>query len=407
MRSFRARYPHVLVLVLFVLSLFGATGATPVPLSESSENSVTLHFFYSPTCPHCHAQSEWMDDWVLRDDQLTIIRYNISDPEVYAFLETVAAVFDESQVAVPFTVVGGKYYVGYNDNVRVRIEQTVNRYHLNDYVDIMAKILNDEPIVATDFDTTSDQIFVLPILGEVDVQQVSLLLIGAVIGLVDGFNPCAMWVLLFLIALLLGSKDRKKMWTLGIAFLLTSAAVYFAIMLSWIETVRLLGANALLQTIIGILAIGAGLWSFYRYNQQRKKDTGCEITTEPRRKQIMQRLRTLVQEKPLLLAIPGIMFLAVSVNLLELACSAGLPILYSEILIVNQVGASASIGYLLWYVLFFLLDDLLIFTGAMVTMRLTAFSNRYVRYTHLVGGAIMVFIGLALLFFPQLIMFGW
>ncbi|MFA6739258.1 MAG: hypothetical protein WCS53_02675, partial [Bacilli bacterium] len=292
-------------------------------------------------------------------------------------------------------------------NVRVRMEQTVNRYHLNDYVDIMAKILNDEPIVATDFDTTSDQIFVLPILGEVDVQQVSLLLIGAVIGLVDGFNPCAMWVLLFLIALLLGSKDRKKMWTLGIAFLLTSAAVYFAIMLSWIETVRLLGANALLQTIIGILAIGAGLWSFYRYNQQRKKDTGCEITTEPRRKQIMQRLRTLVQEKPLLLAIPGIMFLAVSVNLLELACSAGLPILYSEILIVNQVGASSSIGYLLWYVLFFLLDDLLIFTGAMVTMRLTAFSNRYVRYTHLVGGAIMVFIGLALLFFPQLIMFGW
>ena len=407
MRFIRARYQQVLVLVLFVLSLLGATGATPLPLSESSANAVTVHFFYSPTCPHCHAQGEWMDQWVLTDDQLTVVRYNISDPANYALLQTVAGVFEESLVAVPFTIVGGKHYVGYNDNVRVRIEQTVTRYHQNDYVDIMAKIINEEPILPSDFDTTSDQVFVLPILGAVDVQHVSLLLIGAVIGLVDGFNPCAMWVLLFLIALLLGAKDRKKMWTLGIAFLLTSAAVYFAIMLSWIETVRLLGANAILQTIIGILAIAAGIWSFYRYNQQRKKDTGCEITSEPRRKQIMQRLRTLVQEKPLLLAIPGIMVLAVSVNLLELACSAGLPILYSEILIVNQVNAGASVGYLLWYVLFFLLDDLLIFTGAMVTMRLTAFSNRYVRYTHLVGGAIMVFIGLALLFFPQLIMFGW
>ena len=407
MKLRRVRWQSLALLVLFVLSLFGTTGATSLPLAATVDDPIQVYFFYSPTCPHCHAENEVLLAWEQQFADLEVTRYNITETTNYDLLQTVASVFSESLVAVPFTVVGGKHYVGYSDSIRLRLQATIRRYRVDPYVDVMAKILQDEPILPSDFDLSDDNLLSLPLLGEVDVRQVSLLLAGAAIGLVDGFNPCAMWVLLFLIGLLLGSKDRKKMWWLGLTFLVTSAAVYFVIMRTWIGTVQLLGAASWLPMLIGGFAIGAGIWSFYRYHQQRQKDIGCTVTSEPKRKRIMSTIRTLVQEKPLLLALPGIVALAISVNIIELACSAGLPLLYSELLIVNGISGAASVGYLLWYLLFFLLDDLLIFSIAMITMRLTAFSNRYVRYAHLVGGAIMVVIGLSLVFFPELIMFGW
>jgi hypothetical protein len=100
----------------------------------------------------------------------------------------------------------------------------------------------------------------------------------------------------------------------------------------------------------------------------------------------------------------GIAGLAVSVNIIELACSAGLPVIYSSMLAYHQVTSVQSALYILVYVIFFIFDDLLIFTIAIITLKVTGISNKYAKYSNLLGGLIMLFIGIALIFFPQILL---
>ena len=213
-----------------------------------------------------------------------------------------------------------------------------------------------------------------------------------------------MWVLLFLISVLIGMKDRKRMWILGLIFLLTSGLFYFLIMLSWINIVVKFTTIIWLRNIIAIIAIiGAiiNLKSFFT----TKDESGCDVVDEKKRKKIFQKIRKFKSEKSLLLAIIGIMGLAISVNIVELACSAGLPIVFSELLAINNVNFSMKIIYTLIYILFFMIDDFIVFFIAMLTMKVTGISTKYNKYSHLLGGIIMLLIGVLLLWKPGWLMF--
>ena len=100
---------------------------------------------------------------------------------------------------------------------------------------------------------SSDYIRNIPLLGDVNIKEVSLPLMSIVIGFVDGFNPCAMWVLLFLIGMLFNMKDKKKMWILGIVFLTTSALVYLAIMLAWLKVAISFNTSSILKLLIAYI----------------------------------------------------------------------------------------------------------------------------------------------------------
>ena len=245
--------------------------------------------------------------------------------------------------------------------------------------------------------------FKLPFFGKINLKSASLTTAAVIIGLIDGFNPCAMWILLFLISVLMGMKDKKRMWVLGITFLLTSALVYLGIMLSWIEIVVKITTVIWIRNIIAIVALIGGvinLKSFIKSN-----DSGCEVVDDKKRKKIFKKIRKFTSEKSFILAIIGIMGLAVSVNLVELACSAGLPIVFSELLALNHTSSIMRFFYTLLYIFFFLLDDLVVFFIAMFTMKVTGISSKYNKYSHLIGGVIMVLVGILLLFKPEWLMF--
>ena len=111
-------------------------------------------------------------------------------------------------------------------------------------------------------------------------------------------------------------------------------------------------------------------------------------------------------EKSLLLASLGVIALAVSVNVVELACSAGLPVLFTNILALNEVSTEMSSLYILIYIFFFMLDDLIVFNVAMFTLKVTGVTTKYTKYTHLIGGLIMLIIGILLILKPEWIMFN-
>lgn len=398
------RFIRKLLIVLTALTtLF--TFAPPV----RAEEKIDVYFFYDRVCVHCQAEKLVLEEMETRYSNIEVHYLEITQvPENNALFEAVKEAFGYNGLT-PYTVIGGVALSGYNEQVKKDIEKLIARYSRTDYVDVVAKIIAGEPLMESDFDTlgfSAGDTVVIPILGEVTIDSLSLGLAAVVIGIVDGFNPCAMWVLIFLITMLLHEQNRKRMWILGVTFLLASAAVYFLFMVAWLNIALSVVAIGWIRVLIGLVAFAFGTMNVVKFvKESRAKDVGCEVTTPTRRQKIMEKIRDIVTKKSLLPAMIGIIVLAASVNLIELACSAGLPLLFTQILAYNQLAYGTYLFYILLYILFFLIDDLIVFTIAMVTLRLTGVTNRYQKWSHLVGGAIMVAIGFLLVFFPNILSF--
>ncbi len=370
-----------------------------------ADNQIDIHFFHNQYCLHCQAMEEYLLDLTDEYDNIEIIFYEISDDENYDLFLLATETFEQKQ-EVPFVVIGGLSFSGYNIQIEADIEHTIIRYTDQDYVDIVDKLINGETILVTDFDALERETVNLPIIGEVELEGLSLLLSAIVLGFVDGFNPCAMWVLVFLITMLINMQDRKRMWLIGLTFLFTSAFVYFLIMVSWLSIAVSLAAVDWIRYMIGVFAIGFGVYHLYKYFKNRKSDVGCEITDEPKRKKLMERIKNIVKKQNIWFALAGVIALAFTVNMIELACSAGLPLLFTQILAYNDLATGAYFLYIGVYILFFLIDDLIIFGIAMITFRVTGISNKYTKYSTIIGAIIMLLIGVMLIFFPKIIMFN-
>jgi len=240
-------------------------------------------------------------------------------------------------------------------------------------------------------------------LANIDLEKLSLPALTVVLGFLDGFNPCAMWVLLFLISLLLGMKDKKKMWILGLAFIISSAFVYFLFMFAWLNFFLFVGYIFWIRILIAGIALFGGYVSLKKF---LSKDSGCDVEGDEKRKSIFEKLGKITSNKSFWMALVGIITLSFAVNLVELVCSAGLPAVYSQVLALNNLSRIQYYLYLLLYILFFMLDDLLVFFIAMKTLQMTGITTKYVRWSRLIGGIMMVIIGLLLIFKPGILMFG-
>lgn len=382
----------------------------PQPVIASAQDTaidVNVYYFSTPGCGHCGALRSFLDEQKILRDNLTIIEYSIAESQYLSLLEETASIFSETNVAVPFTVIGGKHYVGFNDTIKAFLGRVIARYSENAHVDIMAKIIANEPVLSTDFDTSSDYLYDIPLIGAIDVREVSLGLIAIVLGFLDGINPCAMWVLIFLITLVLGSQDKKRIWAIGGVFLLTSGVFYFIMMMAWLQTIQLLIAKVYFQIIVGIFALLAGAFNLYSFiKAQIKKEDGCEVTSVTTKQKLVSRVKKIAMISSLPLALLGVAGLAIIVNAIELACSTGLPLIFTQILALNGYVGASSIGFILLYILFFLLDDLLIFGIAVVTLKVSPLSTKIGKYAHLIGGIIMAIIGILMIFAPQILMFS-
>ena len=384
------------------------------PLFVEAKENVILYFFHGDGCPHCREETKFLKRMSKKYSYLKIVKYEVwYNEENSTLLDKVFDAYKISVPGVPTTIIGDTFISGYDDTIGEKIERAIEYYSSHKSDDYVSKI-KDGTFNVEDFPkengflkqeelSDKEMSFKLPFFGKINLKSASLTTAAVIIGLIDGFNPCAMWILLFLISVLMGMKDKKRMWVLGITFLLTSALVYLGIMLSWIEIVVKITTVIWIRNIIAIVALIGGvinLKSFIKSN-----DSGCEVVDDKKRKKIFQKIRKFTSEKSFILAIIGIMGLAVSVNLVELACSAGLPIVFSELLALNHTSSIMRFFYTLLYIFFFLLDDLVVFFIAMFTMKVTGISSKYNKYSHLIGGVIMVLVGILLLFKPEWLMF--
>ena len=377
---------------------------------SADEKTLRVYLFHQESCPHCKKEIQYLEELKNEYSTLDVVTYEVSQNVMnYNFMNRV---IDKTGIVtngqVPFTIIDTDYYIGFEDHVKKSIKDSIDKF-LNDKnsIDVIAKVKNGEDVSNIKYNVDPKSTKVIPILGEIDAKKVSLPLVAIVIGAVDGFNPCAMWVLLFLIGMLFHMKDKKKMWILGITFLLTSAVMYLLIMAAWLKVALSFMTVVWLRIFIAIVALVAGLVNLNSYIKEKKrKDDGCEIVDEKKRKKMFTKIKKITSEKKFVLAIFGIIALAISVNLVELACSAGLPLIFTQILALNDLSTFEYVIYMLIYILFFLIDDIVVFVIAMLTLNIKGISSKYGKYSHLIGGIIMILIGILMIFKPEWLMFN-
>lgn len=351
-----------------------------------NDEKVNIYLFYSKICPHCQKEEKYFETLKEKyQDKINIYTYEVTENKTNnEIMKSLKKELKENSQGVPFTIIGSKTFLGYDESLNERIENTIESY--------------------LDENTKTDNTYTIPILGKIEGKNASIILIAIILGFIDGFNPCAMWILLLLINMCISIKDKKKMLIVCLTFIITSGIIYFLSMLG-IGFILDLTTISYIRNIIAILAIILGIYNLYTYLKTRKQ-TGCHVVKKEKRKTIITKINNILNNKNTVLMFGGTIILATSVSLVEMACSLGFPTIFLELLSINNIHSFLKVTYLLIYILFYLIDDIIVLFLSIKAFETKGISTKYNKYVHLIGGLIMILMGVLLIFKPEWIMFN-
>jgi hypothetical protein len=394
--------PHLLI----ALGLMLALGAWGAPARAAAPAEVELEVFVREGCPRCADAKDFLAELRPTRPWLRVRFLDVGrDDTARARLEALAAERALSAVGVPAFHARGQLLIGFSGR------QTSGRQLLalieggavpGSGGEVCPPEAPDASCVPPAPASPKGTVEV-PWAGRVSVERLGLPAFTLLLGLIDGFNPCAMWVLLFLLSLLIHLKDRRKMFVVGGTFVLTSGLVYFLFMAAWLNVFLLVGLSRLTQVLLGLVALGIGLLNVKDFLAFHR---GPTLSIPERAKPgLYARTRRLLGEKPLLPAMGGVVVLALLVNLVELACTAGLPAVYTQVLAMRRLPAWQYYAYLALYNAAYILDDSVMLLVAVVTLSQRKLQERAGRWLKLLSGGVMLTLGLLLLVWPRALLF--
>lgn len=341
----------------------------------------TVDVYVREGCPHCADAKTFLQELQRRHSALSI-RYRdvVSDPDALADLLALSEKYTVEQPGVPSFFVCGAFYSGFSEAAGS-----------GEWIE--SQLLNPG-------DSTYGHRIRTP-LGTYSIEGLGLPVFTIVLGLVDGFNPCAMWVLLFLLSILVNVRDRSRIVLVAGTFVAVSGLVYFAFMAAWLNLFLLIGFARWLQILIGVLAIVIGVIHIKDFVAFGK---GVSLSIPDSVKPTLyMRTRRVLHADNLWAALAGVTVLAVMVNMVELLCTAGLPALYTRVLTYYSMPTVQYYGYLLLYNLAYIFDDALMVAIAVFTMNKYKLQEKQGRWLKLVSGLVVLALGVLLLVAPGLL----
>lgn len=394
----------ILAIIFSVLIFSGHSAKATTP--------VDVYFFNGDGCPHCAKEEGFLVG--LENKKIIKIHsfevwHNQSNAEL---MGQVGKALKITENGVPLTIVGSRYLVGFDEAETTGAEllDLIDSYEKTPDSDIVSAIIAGKNIdQAKRLEASGDnyrraisKTVSIPFFGEHKIAAFSLPVMTAIIGLLDSLNPCAMWVLLFLIGILLNMHDRKKMWLLGIVFLGSSAMAYFIFLAAWLNIYQFMSYIRWINAVIAVLAITVGLFSLWDFRVSR--NGGCDISGNPtKRKLIMDKIKNFAQNESFFVALFGLAIVGAAVNMIELLCSAGLPAIYMPILTATAKSSLTYYSYLVVYCVFYILPQLVVFFIAMFSLKQVAVSSKVTRWFSFASALLMIAVGLFLLFKPDLL----
>jgi thiol-disulfide isomerase/thioredoxin len=392
------------VIFLLVISLVILSSL----FASEKRDKLTIYLFSVKGCSHCLEEKKFLSKLKEKYGDLRVVEIDlIENKENQEIFKKVASLLNIEVVGVPFTVIGNIPIVGWHDEILTggAIERAIHEVQRQRLPDVTAPLLpQDMGLPAPTREPQIPERLTLPIIGAIEIRHLSLGVVTIVLGALDGFNPCAMWALIFLIGLLVNMQNAKRMWALGSLFIGGSGLVYFLFMSAWLNVFLFLGLIFWVRIAIGAIALVAAWLNLREYFWN--KSGSCALLGGEKRQGLMINIRNAIEQQSFWLAAGGIFLLGVAVNLVELFCSAGLPVVYTQILTLSRLPVWQYYVYLALYILVFMLDDIIIFVVSMVTLRHFGFATRYKRFSNLLGGVVLLLVGLLLVFKPEFLMFG-
>jgi Thiol:disulfide interchange protein len=327
--------------------------------------------------------------------------YNDDNQQI---LEDFSAALDFEPGAVPVTIIGDCYWIGFREEYKSEMDAALQAA-LNDPnpVDVGAALAaapETQASAPSGKHAAAEEIITLPLIGQIDLARQSLAFSTAVIGFVDGFNPCSLWVLSVLLALTLHSGSRKKILAVGLTFLLVTTIVYSLFITGVFTLLSYVGYLKWIQIAVALMALVFGLVNLKDYFWY-KEGLSFTISDKHKPKLYKDMRSTVTDTRSMLGLISSSAALAVGVSFIEFSCTAGFPVIWSNLIAANDVGVWQFMLLLGLYMFIYLLDELAVFSSVAVTMRASRVEEKHGRLLKLISGALMLTLSIVMLINPQ------
>ena len=396
-----------------LLVCFGLAWALPGPTladDAGSAPSVTalapqtvVEVFVREGCPHCAKAEEFLATLAKeRPDLRIVVRDVRKEPAALQRLKEIAKAERAGAPRVPAVYAGGQLILGYSEAANtdrlIRGALAGSAPRAADATDHAGAACEAEESLSC-ADTPAEaapQPFEVTVFGRtISLDEVGLPAFTLAMGLLDGFNPCSMWVLILMISLLAPLNDRKRMLAVAGTFVLVEGLSYFVFMAAWLNLFLLIGLSRASQLVIAALAIIAGainLKDFWAFGW------GVSLSIpESAKPGIYARMRSILHAENLAAAIVGTIVLGLLVQVVEFLCTSGFPALFTRILTLRELDQASYYGYLLLYIAAYMLDDVMILAIGVVTLSRHRLQEKEGRWLKLISGVVMVGLGVYLI----------
>ncbi|HPH97625.1 MAG TPA: hypothetical protein PKW33_08245 [Anaerolineaceae bacterium] len=391
LRHLRTRLlPAALLLAVLFASLL-------VKPALAQDGKIVVVLFWGDGCPHCAEEKPWLAELAQKNPLIEIKEYEVwYNEDNQKLLEEAAKKYDFEPSGVPVTLIGDQHWIGFRKgDVSGQMEEAIQACALKGGC--------PDPLTAASTQTdiiASNTVLDLPVIGKVDLSQQSLLVSTVLIGFVDGFNPCSLWVLSMLMALVVHTGSRRKILTIGILFLTITAGVY-ALFIAGVFTV--LSYISFIGWIQAVVALVCAVFAFINIKDYFWYKEGVSLTIADKEKPgIYQRMRNVLNASNSFWGLIGAtIVLSAGTSLVEFSCTAGFPVLWANLLTAQKVDGLTFAGLLLVYLIIYQIDELAIFFGVVFTMRASRLEEKEGRLLKLFGGMLMLALALVMIFSPK------
>lgn len=400
------------------------------------EKIISIYFFWGDGCPHCAAAKPILQEIVDENPQVILksfeIYYNEENQKI--FMDMAAAYGFEPRV-VPTIMLADRYWEGFYDQVEIEIRAAIKTCVAGDCIDLGAEVLKayqipeptlpptgtpamptpTMPEVETPVFTDGPEVEItpdiwsedskstlsLPLFGRIDLSGQSNLLSTILIAFIDGFNPCSIWVLTMLLSITLQSGSRKKILLVGLVFISVTALIYALFIAGLFTVFTVISFGGWIQVVVALVALFFGLVNIKDYFWYKE---GISFTIDDKSKPgLFRRMRRVLNAGDSMWGlIGGTIILAAGVSLVEFSCTAGFPVLWTNLLTSQQVSVATFLLLLLVYMLVYQLDEMAIFLVAVFSLKSNKMEEKHGRILKLIGGVLMITLAVVMLVKPSL-----
>jgi len=432
-------------LAFILLSTFSSFDVQVVQ-GFSEDTEVNIYIFWGEGCPHCAEAMPVLEEIAAADSRVGFYEFEVyKAPENLDLFYEFATVYGVTPQGVPTIFIGEQYWIGYSENVKSEITNYINyclengcddpgKVHLSTLIPVNTETpqgitpvtqesspspeSTSSPNETTEVSPTQTQssnfnegesstgdqtgeTFTLPLIGSVDLSDQSILLSTVIISIVDGFNPCSIWVLSMLLAITLNTRSRKKVLIIGFVFIFVTGFIYalfIAGLFTVFKVVRFIGWIQVIVSLVALIFAVVNIKDYFWF----KKGVSFTISDE-KKPGIYKGIRRIVNASESIWGmIAGTVVLAAGVSVVEFSCTAGFPVLWTNLLNAQEIGGVAFLGFLLVYMLIYQIDEMGIFLVSVFTLHQTKIEEKHGRMLKLLGGMLMLSLSIVMLIDPSI-----